>query len=195
MKKAIIPAVLIAAVVGGVLSMGRGQVPKNLSVGDWRVAIALKSCLEDAGITVDKLNTHCLNWKVTGNFVACITDREQIHDCEIPVDALPDAAFRKVAVCQWTDDEGRTVRGLKFAELSATLPPGYTCVLIHSKLPALWLMSMRGAKSFLLEAIKAKCCAECSGTCFVHSGAWGQCPYCLLDDNCADYCPPPLETP
>jgi hypothetical protein len=166
---------------------GAGGGLGNLEMGEYRPAVADQPCPSEGQPGYDYMRAQCAYTRTVKNHCVCVTSNDETLTGEVPdfVSTLPDSYFRRVAVCETDTGE----RGVYYAELGVSVPPGWTCQVILAK--ALWRATYRPAKSRLLNALRSACCADCTGECFVNQNSWGLCPYCLLDANCVDYCPEP----
>jgi len=169
---------------------GGSPVVQALQHGNWRVAVADQACPSppEPGTQPSPayryLTEHCATWLTHGNWCACATSDEEQLVGEVDEATIPDNVFRRVAVCEHGDPP---VREVVYAKLTDEVPPGWRCVLVANRI--LWKLSYRPVRSKLLEKLQEKCCSACPASCWVSEGAWGQCPYCLLDDNCDSFCP------
>jgi hypothetical protein len=203
MKKAL-SIVATTAVVGAVtagLLLGDPPVPaapvleaKALEYGQWRLAIADRACPSEGEQGWAYLQEHCRLHRTLHGHCLCVTPDEDPLVGELTlaeINALPDRYFMRVAVCE-RDDGSRSV---EYADLDATVPPGWSCVLIADKIPR-FVKSYRPLRSLLLQKLQEKCCSSCApeDECAVRPGSWGVCPYCLLDGDCSSLCEPPGET-
>lgn len=129
-------------------------------------------------------------YKVNGSMCMCCTEAtgklaNEIEDHETIV---PAKAF-KFLICKSVGppEEGKPERIAGFFPFTGPPPGGYACTPILPR--GAKEASVHGVKSRLSEELVDRCCVDCDeGSCFVEPGEWGMCPYCLLDDNCADYC-------
>jgi len=186
MKNALIGALALGAIGAGIFALTGREATRNLASGEWRIAIGANECPEQNAQGWDYLQAHCFKHQTVRGHCVCVTDSEEPLASEVDPATLPDAAFRRVAVCQH-DEDGKPVQTVEVAKMTATKPPGWTCKLIAPRV--LWVVSMRGVKSQVVAALQSKCCADCPGNCYVGTDSWGHCPYCLLDDTCGQWCP------
>jgi hypothetical protein len=194
MKKALAGVAALTVVLGGAILTGtyvnspQPAAAKALQYGEWRLAIADQPCPVEGEAGWNYLQNNCGLHRTVHDHCLCATKEEEDLTGELSqeeYDALPAKYFRKVAVC----DHGDGVRSVEVATLDATTPPGWNCVLIAAKVPK-WIMTYRPLRSPLLRKLQQKCCAACAEDCPVRAGTWGQCPYCLLDENCEELlCP------
>ncbi len=165
---------------------------KALRVGNFRIAIADRPCPVEGQGGYNYLISVCNKHKTIGQYCACATKEEDQLNGEMdPVD-IPDAAFRRVGVCEWENDEGQTVSGLKWLPVGQTPDPSWDCKLIANRILN-WRISHRATKTQLFRALEKKCCAGCLDDCWISPGSWKKCPRCLLDStpDCSTYCPTP----
>ncbi len=163
---ALIGLTALAAIGGGALLLDSAKIDKDpidddpvnmepvdvgpIDMEHLRYTIASVPCLVDAGVTGAVVRRVCVEWRVIGQYLACITDRQAIHRCEIARADLPDAAFRRLVVCDTTDPENPRV--VKFAKLTEAKPPGWTCTVICPRI--LRTLSQGNLRDDLVECLE-----------------------------------------
>jgi hypothetical protein len=180
MKKTSITIGVVAVIgiaVGGLQSVDSQGVPPI-----YRLAFFDQQCPAKGENGFNYLKNNCIFTKTLHNeYCACATGQQEPLISEMDPTTLPDIKLRKFAICR--DGDGRFRVG--WWAVQATPPPTWTCEVIVQK--TLFWRSMGNVEYRLYKKLKEKCCVECD-ECFVFPDKWGMCPYCLLDDNCKDYC-------
>lgn len=213
-KQGLISGILVLAAAGGIIYSSLGSrdtisskdggyisgkgigsnVVQDLAYGRWRIAIANQSCPEPPNLgeqpspAYNYLTNHCKHWQTHGNWCACATKDEDLLIGEVDESDLPNQIFRKMVVCEHgiSGHPEQLVREVIYAKLTDNVPPGWRCIVVANRI--IWQLSYRPVRSKLLEKLQEKCCSACPESCWVTEGEWGQCPYCLLDNDCDRYC-------
>jgi len=168
---------------------------KALTVGNFRLAVADRACPIEGEPGYEYLISVCNRHKTVGNYCGCLTAEEELLQGEMDPADIPDAAFRRVGVCEWVNEDGQTVQTLEWLKINEPLPAHLDptkCKLISDRILN-WRISHRATKTQLFQALESKCCAACLDTCWIQPGTWKACPRCLLDSTptCESYCPIP----
>uniref|UniRef100_A0A6H1ZG71 Uncharacterized protein n=1 Tax=viral metagenome TaxID=1070528 RepID=A0A6H1ZG71_9ZZZZ len=180
-------AVVGALVLGPALLSDAPTVTPTASVvatvdrSTWRQAVADWPCLQAAGIDADKLREVCL-WgrrlyvpSKSIDVIVCLTDRQQVHACEIEV---PAALLQRWGVCRY-QEAGEWVLFKGWVDMDWVKPVGWTCNVV---LPGgWWKQSISGVLDPLTVALREKC----GWGEEIQPDSWGNCPDCLMwPDGC-----------
>lgn len=174
-----------------------------LEYGRYRLAIAHMPCRVPGQSGYAYQEEKCGWWLTRGGYCGCMTHDDEPLSHELTpeeYDALPLSYFVDLGVCEGTI-EGQFRRWMQYAphycdedddcpgEATCNLganrcvpAPGWTCALIKRKVPRV-LRTYSAARTPIVLALRDVCCADCDPGegCAVRPGAWGICPYCLLD--------------
>jgi hypothetical protein len=181
MKNVIAAAVGVAVLAGGAILLNMGE----LSSADLRpIRLPCDKVTDElcpAG--VNKLGDYCL----------CYT-LEKPGDVaeEVTADKIPaNERVRVVLCCDQVDPETKQkshvvtrVKGL------APVPAG--CQVLKPKEDREHIVIDASSNNVWLEiddVAKFNCCLACPDDCWIRPGSHGQCPTCLCDGTCGDYCP------
>ena len=139
-----------------------------------RLAVASWTCLQDAGIDAERLHEVCLWGRRRGDWIACLTDREAIHECERDPATIPDDYLKRFGTCRYRDESGAWVTQAGWAGLNDPVPAGWTCQVILPR--GWWIDHLAGVEDALTQALREKC--NWPGE-QIAPGSWGACPHCL----------------
>lgn len=174
--------VALAGAIGlGDYVLDQNQTATKKGVGDnWRQAVASWPCLQSYGITPETLRDVCIWGKLYNtpplNHIVCLTDRQQVHPCEVDP---PDEILSRFGVCRY-QVSGQWVSWTGFKPVDWTPPAEWTCVVV---LPSgFWEQSMGNYIDPLVLALRDKCGWE-----NIYPTDWGNCPVCLI---WPEGCPP-----
>jgi len=118
----------------------------------------------------------CEGGVIQGNPTVCLTTKPE-HLREIKPEGAREQLLKKVLYCE---AKGNRV----VTEPSSSLTTGVVLadnILVDMSLTGIWTEYDR--------QLASKCCAGCPENCWVSPGSHGQCPYCLCNNSCANYCP------
>ena len=115
----------------------------------------------------------------------CLSTLEEVPGEQKP-EAIPAAERRrKVLRCNHEDPETGQTSHVVRTEPITEPPAGAIIIDPNLSIDA----SFNGFEGPLLKKMQAKCCQGCMQDCWVTKGSWKQCPACLCDNSCGNYCP------
>jgi hypothetical protein len=172
---------------GAFLLLGQGATLDEVPATPIRLAVADQACPEEGQPGFAYLHNHCVWHKTRGQWCLCLTHDTDKLTGEVDRADLPNAAFRRAALCQ-VPAQGQVPAHLEFvlAKLTDTAPPGWTCRVMCPKI--LWAQSQANVKLDLEECLETAC-----APCQITGNSWGRCPECWWDSSCATACPAPPD--